>query len=229
MLGKFVCDAEYRAAVASPRVTAWVAAGRIDPDVGRHLSANPRLLPLGAVAIRAGLPLPLVRFLRRPPYRTLALRHACRALVDEGYQLSLTERSIKHRIQEWEEAGRLTPEESEVLRQAVASPSAQEYVRGPGVHLGIKALLPSALLDPLFVGTAVAAGMLYPLVLLFIRSIVITVYTLTRSLKRPDLRFGSLDYWPCAKIQRPCVSCSTVDGAPRIGLLPGARLGGPLS
>jgi hypothetical protein len=105
-----------------------MAAGRIDPDVGRRLLANPRLLPLGVVAIWAGLPLPLVRFLRDPLYRMLVLRHAWRAVVDESYQLALAERFIMHRIQEWESTERLTPQESEVLRQTVASLSAQEYV-----------------------------------------------------------------------------------------------------
>jgi hypothetical protein len=188
---RFAYDVKYRAAAAAPCVAAWMAAGRIHPDSGRRLLASPRLLVLGVLAIWGGLPLPLVRFLRDPQYRARTLRHAWRALVDEAYQLALAERFIGHRIQEWEGAERLTLEESEVLRQTVASPSAQEYVRGFGVHLTIKALLPSVLLDPLFVGSAVAAGTLYPLVLLFIRSLVITVYTLTRWLKRPDLRFGT--------------------------------------
>ncbi|HSF29311.1 MAG TPA: hypothetical protein VLK82_02405 [Candidatus Tectomicrobia bacterium] len=188
---RFVCDVQYRATSAAPSVAKWIAAGRIHPDSGRRLLANPRVLVLGVLAIWGGLPLPLVRFLRDPPYRARTLRCAWRALVDEAYQLALAERSIGHRIHEWECAERLTPEESEALRQMVGSPSAQEYVRGFGVHLTIKALLPSPLLDPLSVGAAVAAGTLYPLVVLFIRSSVITVYTLTRWLKRRDLRFGT--------------------------------------
>jgi hypothetical protein len=188
---RLICDTQYRASVAGPYVAAWMAAGRIQPGLGERLLACPRVLPLGMLVIWAALPLPLVRFVRDPRYRALALRHAWSAVVDGGYQLSLAEHFIGHRIQELEAEGRLTAADLQVLRQALANPSAQEYVRGFGVHLAIKALLPSALLDPLFVGTAVAAGTLYPLALLFIRSLAITVYTLTRWLKRPDLRFGT--------------------------------------
>ncbi len=133
----------------------------------------------------------LVRFLRDPQYCMAALKSAYLALADERYQLDLAERFIARRIAEWECAHRLTAEESDVLRRAVASRSAQEYVRGFGAHLALKALLPSLLLDPLFIGSVLTTGSIYPLALVFIRSLAITAYTLTRWIKRPDLRFGT--------------------------------------
>lgn len=80
----------------------------------------------------------------------------------------------------WQSLQRLTEAEAEALRRTIARPSAQEYVRGFGVHLALKALLPSAVLDPLFIGTAVATGSTYPLALMFIRSMPIIAYTLRR-------------------------------------------------
>jgi hypothetical protein len=152
---------------------------------------DPRLLPLGAAALFAVLPPPLARFLRDPHYRVAALKHAYRLVVDERYQLSLAEQFIERRIDAWQSLHRLTAAEADGLRQTVASPSAQEYVRGFGVHLALKALLPSAVLDPLFIGTAVATGSLYPLVLIFIRSMAITAYTLKRWVKHPNVCFGT--------------------------------------
>ncbi|MBI3303105.1 MAG: hypothetical protein HYZ72_13650 [Deltaproteobacteria bacterium] len=188
---RFIGDLEYRATVVSPHVAAWVEAGRLQPDTGMWLTRHPHLLPLGILAFSALLPPSLVRFLRDPQYRAVALRCAYRTVVDESYQLFLAERFITRRIEEWGSAGRLTSEESDVLRRAVATPSAQEYVRGFGVHLALKALLPSALLDPLFIGAALTTGSMYPLVLFFIRSLAITAYTLTRWIKCPELRFGT--------------------------------------
>jgi len=133
----------------------------------------------------------LVHFLRDPPYRRAALQRAYRAVVDERYQVQLAEHYITRRIERWESAHRLTSQESEALRHAVAMPSAQEYVRGFGVHLALKALLPSALLDPLFVGVALTTDSLYPAVLLFARSLAITAYTVMRWLKRPKLPFST--------------------------------------
>jgi hypothetical protein len=189
--GRFVRDRKYRAEAIAPRVAMWVARGRLGAARGVELVADPRLLPLGAAALAAMLPTALTRLLRDPDYRAAALQHVYRLLVDERYQLSLAEQYINRRIDAWLALDRLTAAEAERLRQAVATPSAQEYVRGFGAHLALKALLPSALLDPLFIGTAVATGSLYPLALMFIRSMAITAYTLRRWLKHPDLRLGT--------------------------------------
>ena len=188
---RFLGDRAYRVAVMSPHVTAWVQAGRLERDIGLRVLRHGRLIPCGAWALAAMLPAALVRVFRDPQYRARALRHAYRALVDERYQLSLAAQCIARRIQEWESMQRLTTAEADRLRRAVAMPSAQEYVRGFGVHLALKALLPSVLLDPLFVGAAVATGSLYPLALVWVRSLAITIYTAVRWIKRPDLRFGT--------------------------------------
>jgi hypothetical protein len=177
--------------VMSPHVRAWVQAGRLDRDTGLRLLCHGRLMSCGAWALVVMLPAALVRIFRDPQYRASVLRHAYRALVDEPYQLSLAAQCIAHRIQEWESMQRLTTAEADGLRRAVAMPSAQEYVRGFGVHLAFKALLPSVLLDPLFVGAAVATGSLYPLALIWVRSLAITVYTVVRWIKRPDRHFGT--------------------------------------
>ncbi|MGH8059488.1 MAG: hypothetical protein ACREOH_20000, partial [Candidatus Entotheonellia bacterium] len=137
------------------------------------------------------IPAPLQRGLREPLYRRWAIRRVCQVLLDERYQLSLAEQLISRRIRDWEKLHGLTAEEANGLRRMVATPSAQEYVRGFGVHLALKALLPSAVLDPLCVGLAVGVGSMYPLGLVFIRSLAITAYTLVRWSKRPDLHFGT--------------------------------------
>jgi hypothetical protein len=188
---RFIRDRDYRVAVIAPHVAAWVAAGRLHADTGAALLGNPRLFPLGMLALSAMLPAPVVRFFRDPRYRAVTLRQAYRMLVDGHYQLHIAKQFINRRIEAWESAQRLTPAESEVLRRTVATPSAQEYVRGVGVHLALKAFLPSLLFDPLLVGAAVATGSLYPLALIFIRSLAITAYTVTRWIKCPDLRFGT--------------------------------------
>jgi hypothetical protein len=188
---RFVRDQDYRVTVVAPHIAAWVAAGRLHADTGAELLRNPRLLPLGMLALSAMLPAPIIRFFRDPQYRAVTVRQAYRMLVDGRYQLFLAQQFINRRIEAWESAQRLTPAEAEMLRQTVATPSAQEYVRGVGVHLALKAFLPSLLLDPLFVGAAVTMGSLYPLALILIRSLAITAYTATRWIKRPDLRFGT--------------------------------------
>jgi hypothetical protein len=188
---QFVRNRDYRVAVIAPHVTAWLLAGRLHADTGAALLRNPRLLLLGMLALSTMVPAPIVRFFRDAEYRTVTLRQAYRMLVDGDYQLSLAKQFISRRVEAWESAQRLTPAESEKLRHAMATPSAQEYVRGVGVHLALKACLPSLLLDPLFVGAAVTMGSLYPLAPLFIRSLAITTYTVTRWIKRPDLRFGA--------------------------------------
>jgi hypothetical protein len=188
---RFLGDRAYRVTVMSPHVMAWVQAGRLDRHIGLRLLRHGRLLPCGAWALVAMLPAALVRVFHDRQYRVSVLRHAYRALVDERYQLSLAAQCIARRIQAWESMHRLTTAEADRLRHAVAMPSAQEYVRGFGVHLALKALLPSVLLDPLFVGAAVATGSLYPLALIWVRSLAITIYTVVRWIKRPDLRFGT--------------------------------------
>jgi hypothetical protein len=188
---RFVRTRDYRVAVIAPYIAAWVIAGRLHANTGAELLRNPRLIPLGMLALSAMLPAPIVRFFRDAQYRALTLRQAYRMLVDGHYQLYIAKQFINRRIEAWESAQRLTPVESEVLRRTVATPSAQEYVRGVGMHLALKAFLPSPLLDPLFVGVAVTTGSLYPLALLFIRSLAITAYTVTRWIKCPDLRFGT--------------------------------------
>jgi hypothetical protein len=188
---RFVRDRDYRVAVIAPYIAAWVIAGRLHANTGAQLFRNPRLIPLGMLALSAMLPAPIVRFFRDPQYRALTLRQAYRMLVDGHYQLYIAKQFINRRIEVWESAQRLTPAQSEVLRRTVATPSAQEYMRGVGVHLALKAFLPSPLLDPLLVGAAVTTGSLYPLALIFIRSLAITAYTVTRWIKCPDLRFGT--------------------------------------
>jgi hypothetical protein len=188
---RFLRDPEHRASVVSPHVAAWVREGRMDPETGSRLLTHPHLLPLTAQAFAGLLPLPVLRFLRERQYRVEALTCAYRALVDERYQCSLAEQFILRRIEAWETLHGLSAEESQRLRNAVATPSAQEYIRGFGVHLALKALLPSLLLDPLFVGVALAAGSVYPLALMFTRSLAITGYTLVRWIKRSELRFGT--------------------------------------
>jgi hypothetical protein len=177
--------------VMSPHIAAWVEAGRLDRDTGIRLRRDAPLIPCAAWALVAILPAPLVRVFRDPQYRATAVWHAYRAVVDERYQLSLAAQCIARRIQEWESMQRLTTAEANSLRQTVAMPSAQEYVRGFGVHLALKALLPSVLLDPLFVGAAVATGSVYPLALVWVRSLAITIYTAVRWIKRRDLCFGT--------------------------------------
>jgi len=137
------------------------------------------------------LPAVLLRFLRDSRYRADALKQVYRLLTDEREQLRRAEQCITRRIDAWQTAQRLTAAEAEALRRMVATPSAQEYVRGFGVHLALKAVLPSALLDPLLVGTAVATGSVYPLGLIFIRSMAITVYSLSRWVKHRDIAFGT--------------------------------------
>jgi hypothetical protein len=187
---RFLRDRAYRAAVIAPFVATWVRDGRIGAEAGAGLLREPRLLPLALLMLTAPIPAPLLRFARDAQYRAEALRRAYRMLCDDQYQMALAVQYIHGRIAVWEAAQRLTAAEAQRLRQAVATPSAQEYIRGFGVHLALKALLPSALLDPLLVGTAVATGSLYPLALLLLRSLAISVYTAARWLKRPDVGRG---------------------------------------
>jgi hypothetical protein len=188
---RFLGNRAYRVAVMSPHVMAWVQAGRLDQHIGLRLLRHGRLMACGVWALVAMLPAALVRVCRDPQYRASVLRHAYHALVDERYQLALAAHCIARRIQEWESMQRLTTAEADRLQRAMVMPSAQEYVRGFGVHLALKALLPSVLLDPLFVAAAVATGSPYPLALIWVRSLAITVYTTVRWIKRPDLRFGT--------------------------------------
>jgi hypothetical protein len=188
---RFLGDRTYRGAAIAPYVAVWVQTGRLDAVRGARLVDDPCVWPLAVTALAAMLPVPLLRFLRDSRYRAVALTRAYRLLVDERYQLLRAEQFIRGRIDAWQSVHRLTTAEAEELRQMVATPSAQEYVRGFGVHLALKALLPSALLDPLFVGTAVATGSMYPLALMFTRSMAITVYTLARWIKHPAVGFGT--------------------------------------
>jgi len=190
-LVRFVQDPEYRSTAVAPRVAAWVQHGRLHPETATRLLQHPHLLPLAGLALCSLMPASLLRGLRDPLYRRWAIRRVYRVLLDERYQLSLAEEFIGRRIREWEKLHGLTAEEAKGLHRMVATPSAQEYVRGFGVHLALKALLPSAFLDPLFVGLAVGVGSVYPLALLFIRSLAITAYTIFRWSKRPDLHFGT--------------------------------------
>ncbi len=62
---------------------------------------------------------------------------------------------IRSRIERWRQRSRLTEQQAEHLNDQLSSPAVDEYVRGFGLHVGLKLLLP--IMMPLKVGGAAAS------------------------------------------------------------------------
>lgn len=179
---RWLSDTEYRrgqvAAYVARAYRRWEAEGRIGPltrpTAGVRFVAHSfaaKLLPAG-----------LHRWGADSQYRRNSLSQLVQFCVSGRYQSELGRTMILSRIDSWQRDLRLNSQAAGTLVQELHSPAVAEYVRGFGLHVGLKLLTPLAM--SLKVGGAAASlasgNPFYFLLTLMLLPILRTVVTLWR-------------------------------------------------
>lgn len=184
-------------AVRSGYVEHWHIGGRVPAEKAEQLRSSwfrfvlylgfdsCRSLLAGLFAAGKGM-YPLIVAILRAIGITLRLLYS--AVFDEAYLRRFAESRVSERIKAWEKLERLTPQESDQLRQCLDSPAVGEYLKGFVVHLGLQ------LIEPPFIGTSVYALLAILLEepellsLIFLSPAMRTSYTVYRMVRNRDKR-----------------------------------------
>jgi hypothetical protein len=134
---------EYRATTlsgyAAEKTAQWRHAGRIAGDSSDKVF-DARFI--GGVVLSKITPARLQRWLVDPVYRKHRQTRMFLFCVSGPFQSEIGRLFIRARIESWRNEERLTATEAASLHAQLASPAVDEYVRGFGLHVGLKLLLP---------------------------------------------------------------------------------------
>ena len=193
-LRKWLTDADYRrsslARFARRKSDEWVQAGRLThgtqvPEGRLSLCLNWILSKLTPAAVH--------RWIVDSGYRCRVRNRFTRICTHSRFQSEYGRLLIRARIYRWQGHSRLGNGEAAFLIGQLNDPATDEYVRGFGLHVGLKLLLP--ILTPLKIGgtaASIASGNpLYILLALLLLPILRTLITLWRILRsgRPTADF----------------------------------------
>lgn len=185
-VNRWLSDAEYRRNQVAEYVTAayrgWEADGRVGPE-SQPLSGRLSGLRFAAHSLAAKLlPTGLHRWCADSQYRRSWLAQLKQFCVSGRFQSELGRTMILSRVDSWQRDRRLTSQAAATLVQELDSPAVAEYVRGFGLHVGLKLLTPLAM--SLKVGGAAASlasgNPFYFLLTLMLLPILRTAVTLWR-------------------------------------------------
>ena len=187
-VNRWLSDAEYRRdQIAEHVATAyreWGAEGRVGPQTQTQTAPGPMAgVRFAAHSLAAKLlPAGLHRWCSDSQYRRNSLAQLKQFCIDGRYQSQLGRSMILSRVNSWDRDQRLTSQAAATLVQELDAPAVAEYVRGFGLHVGLKLLTPLAL--SLKVGGAAASlasgSPFYFLLTLMLLPILRTAVTLWR-------------------------------------------------
>ena len=185
--GRLLTDSQFRRQnlrdYAETKSAQWNAESRIAPEsrfekVDAGFTANWML--------SKAVPALMQRWMVDSQYRQARFTQMILFCVSGRFQSEFGRLLIRSRIEHWRKNDRLTPHEDCLLNRQLESTAVDEYVRGFGLHVGLKLLLP--LVISLKIGGAAATmasgNPFYFLSLLMLVPILRTAFTLWRMLIR---------------------------------------------
>lgn len=180
---RFCGDAAYRAEASGRYVAAkshtWRAGGRIGQAMG-HRTLDRRFATDWLLSKLS--PTLLHRVLVDREYRRDRRVRMFLVCVSGTFQSQFGRMLIQSRIGQWQRASRLTADQADELQRQLDSAAVDEYVRGFGMHVGLKLLMP--VMTSLKVGGAAASvasgNPLYFLAMLMLLPMLRTGVTLWR-------------------------------------------------
>ncbi len=193
-VNRWLSDAEYRrdqiAEYAATAYREWEAEGRVGPQTQTETQAQAKSEPRPMAGVRFVahslaaklLPAGLHRWCVDSRHRRNSLAQLKQFCIDGRFQSQLGRSMILSRVNSWDRDQRLTSQAAATLVQELDAPAVAEYVRGFGLHVGLKLLTPLAL--SLKVGGAAASlasgNPFYFLLTLMLLPILRTAVTLWR-------------------------------------------------
>jgi len=180
---RWLGDSQYRNATLSALVTRktaqWRAAGRL---AEREIAPVSSLVFTTHWLLAKITPITLHRWLADPVYRQNRQTRMFLFCVSGKFQREIGQFFIRARIEAWQKEQRLNAAEAARLRSQLDTEAMEEYVRGFGLHVGLKLLLPIVM--SLKVGGAAASvasgNPFYFLFMLMLVPILRTAVTLWR-------------------------------------------------
>ncbi len=140
---RWILDGEFRQATCSryaANISAqWRSAERVAPD-SQHESISPGFL-VNSVLARI-TPAMLHRWIVDPDFRKAQLTSAFLFCVSGRFQSEYGRMMIRSRIESWQRQHRLSDAAAKILTNQLNSAAIEEYVKGFGLHVGLKLLLP---------------------------------------------------------------------------------------
>lgn len=170
----------------------WQAAGRLSEDRSKTTKIS-WIQFFGHRLLAASMPAKLHRFLVDSQIRQNWMVKIALLIVSPRFQMDYGRSIIKKRIHSWRRSERLTEKEEKTLLEQLDHPAIEEYLRGFGLHLGLKFLFPLILsLKAAGAAASLASGdPLYFLVMLMLLPLLRTIVTVWRKMAtgRPWLDF----------------------------------------
>jgi len=153
---RWLHDSEYRrktlSEYAERKTAEWKSNDRVGQDFS-HETVSLRFL-VNTVLART-TPAPLHRWIVDRVYRRMQWTRIFLFCVSGRFQSEYGRFMIRSRIEHWRDQSRLSDQAADSLTQQLDSTAVDEYVRGFGLHVGLKLLLPVVM--PLKVGGAAAS------------------------------------------------------------------------
>ncbi|MBX3423312.1 MAG: hypothetical protein KF752_17270 [Pirellulaceae bacterium] len=180
---RFFSDVSYRTCVlgryAEHKAQGWQESGRL--SAGQPPISTTTRFAAHWVLSRT-TPTMLHRWLTDSRFRRDRWTRAILLLCNRRFQAGFGRLIIGRRIQTWREAQRISEPEASRLVHQLHHPAVEEYVRGFGLHVGLKLLIPLVLpLKAAGAAASVASGNpIYFLVMLMLLPILRTALTLWR-------------------------------------------------
>ncbi len=142
-----------RAAYMAAQTANWLDAGRV--SYASQDKPSRGIAFAGHWLLARTTPVGLHRWMTDGQYRRQQFTRLMLFTVSGRFQRDIGQLYIHSRLAAWQRDGRLSEVESAQLRRQVQHPAVEDYVRGFGMHLGLKLLAP--LLASLKVGGAAAS------------------------------------------------------------------------
>jgi hypothetical protein len=191
---QWIGQPEYRAATlrgyAAEKTAQWRQAGRIADDSPDKVF-NARFI--GGVLLSKTTPALLHRWIVDPVYRKNRQTRMLLFCVSGRFQSEIGRLFIRARIESWRGEQRLTATEAASLHAQLASPAVDEYVRGFGLHVGLKLLLP-VVMSLKVGGAAVSVASGNPFYFLFMLMLVPMLRTAVTLWRKVATRRPMADY-----------------------------------